>query len=225
MTQILPFLTDLAENNNRPWFEANKKRYTAALEEYTQIVTDALAEMGKLGMPVQEGVTAKDCIMRIYRDVRFSTDKSPYKKNMGGSIGPAGRKGVGPMVYLHVQPGESFLAFGMYQPEADRLKALRQEIDFNYNEFKGLMDEPAFKSFWGDVQGESLKTLPKGYDAANPAIDFLKKKEFFFVRNLTQKETNERIIPKLAAEGLKLSIPLYEFFSRTRVGDEAGWRS
>lgn len=220
MIKIIPFLTQLADNNNRPWFEAHKGEYKAALDEFTQIVTDAMAECGKLGMPPQEGVEAKNLIMRIYRDVRFSPDKSPYKKNMAASIAPGGRKGGGPAVYLHIQPGECFLGFGMYEMESDRLKRLRQELDYNYQEFKGLIEDPAFRTFWGEPKGEKLKTLPKGYEAQNPAIELLKMKQLYFIHDLKSNETNERIVPQLCAHALQLSLPVYEFFKRTRVGEE-----
>ena len=132
---VLDFLALLEENNNREWFQQNKKQYDEAKAEVESFVNSIIGGLAKFDESVKY-VEAKDCMFRIFRDVRFAKDKSPYKINMGAWITHAGRKSPGPGYYIHLQPGGSFLAAGVYMPEPDQLKKIRNEIYYNIAEFK-----------------------------------------------------------------------------------------
>jgi len=127
MKSILPFLTELEKNNNRDWFNANKSKYLEAKKEFDDFIEALITEL-QLIDPRVAGATAKNTVFRIYKDTRFSKDKTPYKNNMGAYIIGGGRKAQLPGYYIHLQPGESFIAGGMYAPAPDKLKAIRREI-------------------------------------------------------------------------------------------------
>lgn len=178
METIIPFLNKLSENNNREWFQANKKEFDKAQKELQSFI-NALIEKLKVSEPELGELTAKDCMFRIYRDTRFSKDKQPYKTNMGAVIAPGGRKSSKGCYYVHIDPNGCFLAGGRYMPEGEELKNIRQEIDYNLSEFESILNTDTFKKhFSGLDQNHRLKTTPKGYDAENPAIDHLKNKSF-----------------------------------------------
>lgn len=178
METIIPFLNKLSENNNREWFQANKKEFDKAQKELQSFI-NTLIEKLKVSEPELGELTAKDCMFRIYRDTRFSKDKQPYKTNMGAVIAPGGRKSSKGCYYVHIDPNGCFLAGGRYMPEGEELKNIRQEIDYNLSEFESILNTDTFKKhFSGLDQNHRLKTTPKGYDAENPAIDHLKNKSF-----------------------------------------------
>ncbi|MDX5320520.1 MAG: DUF2461 domain-containing protein [Bacteroidota bacterium] len=178
METIIPFLIDLSANNTKEWFTANKKRFEQAKKEVAQLVDTLIQELAK-EEPALKDLSAKDCMFRIYRDVRFSKNKEPYKTNMGAVIAPGGRKSSQAFYYLHLDPAGCFLAGGRYMPESDEIKNIRQEIDYNLDEFEKILSEASFKKhFKGLDDNERLKTTPKGYDADNPAIEYLKNKSF-----------------------------------------------
>lgn len=185
----LEFLTDLDQNNNKPWFDANRKRYEAAKKDFEQFV-GALLEANLEQLPELEGRKAKDCIFRIFKDVRFSKDKTPYKNNFGAGFGKGEKSAHGAGFYLHLQPGgNSFMGGGIWQPEAMHLKAIRQEIDYNLKEFKSIVESPSFKkTFKGLDTTDKLKKKPQGYEEDNPAIEYLKLKSFTAGARLTDKE-------------------------------------
>ncbi len=172
------FLRDLASNNNREWFDANRDRYTTAKEDFEVVVTDIIKGLAKTDPDFSE-LKAKDCIFRIFRDVRFGKDKTPYKPNFGAAFSKSGRKGSGAGFYLHIEPGgKCFIGGGLWQPEPDALKKIRQEIDYNFEDFKKIIDDKKFKKLFPEIEGEKLKKLPAGYTEDNPAIAYLKYKSF-----------------------------------------------
>ena len=174
----LDFIKDLQQNNERGWFQENKDRYEAAREDFLEVVQEVITKASAFE-PALEGQQAKDTMFRIYRDIRFSNNKTPYKDHLCAYLAEGGRKTINPGYYLHINPNnQSFLASGLWMPPAAELKAVRQEIDYNYNELKGIVDAQAFKKYFKDVQGEKLKTNPKGYDSENPAIDWLRHKSW-----------------------------------------------
>lgn len=178
MQSIIPFLQALSQNNNRDWFTAHKKDYEKAQKELSAFLELLIAELAKTE-PELIDLKPKDCMFRIYRDVRFSKNKEPYKTNMGAVIAPGGRKSAKAFYYLHLSPESSFLAGGHYMPEPDKLKAIRQEIDYNLSDLEKLMAKPDFKRFFNGLdQQEKLKNAPKGYELDNPALDYLKLKSF-----------------------------------------------
>ncbi len=174
---IFDFLRQLAANNTREWMNDHKSLYQSAKDDFEIIIRKYLEHLGKLD-PELSKLTPKDCIFRLHRDIRFSADKTPYKTNFGASMAPGGRKSPKATYYLHIQPDHSFIAGGIYMPQNDVLKLLRQEIDYNINEFLAITEDKSFKKYFSSLEGESLKKAPKGYDPDHPHIDVLKHKHF-----------------------------------------------
>jgi uncharacterized protein (TIGR02453 family) len=142
--QTLRFLSQLKKNNNKPWFDSHRVAYEAAridFGNFIQLLIDALQKQD----PSITGLTARDCLFRINRDIRFSNDKTPYKSNFGASIKRGGRKSGFAGYYFHLEPGASFVGGGLWMPDAPKLKMMRQEIDYNWEEFSGIIGNKGFK--------------------------------------------------------------------------------
>ena len=212
----LQFLTDLKANNDRDWFAANKPRYEAANKEFHQFVDALIAEIQKFD-PSLIHFTAKDCVFRIYRDVRFSKDKSPYKTHFGAHVTAASKKSeihTRAGYYLHLEPGATMLAGGAYVPESKWLAAIRQEIAYNTAEFNGILNSKDFKQYFGEMEGEKLKTTPKGYDADHPAIELLKHKSFLATHKCTDDKIASGDFLKHCAAVFKALHPFDQFLNR-----------
>jgi uncharacterized protein (TIGR02453 family) len=196
--ESLEFLKDLANNNNREWFLANKERYDKARENIIEFTGKLLSEMHKVDPGIDEALDPKKCVMRIYRDIRFSKNKTPYKTNFGISLPTTGLRPGGAEYYLQIQPGgNSFIGGGYWMPEAAHLKAIRQEIDYNAKDLKQIIDDKEFIKLFGDFRKqEQLKSVPREYSADNENIDLLKLKSFVAWHKITDKE----IIKNDAAE-------------------------
>jgi len=195
MDKILQFLTALRENNNREWFEQNKDWYLQVKAKHEQLLEKIIKELSKFDV-VAGTPAAKDCIFRIYRDVRFSKDKLPYKTHMGAFIAAGGRKSIRPGYYLHIEPGNSMISGGVYSPQPDVLKKLRDEIYFNSETFKNILNDKAFKEMFGNLWEDKLIRSPKDYDPLFPDIDLLKYKSYSVMRSLDDKEViSEQFIP------------------------------
>ncbi|KAA2244779.1 DUF2461 domain-containing protein [Chitinophaga agrisoli] len=174
----LKFLKNLDKNNNKEWFDTHKSDYQNAKADFESMVQQLIDGLNRQDSDL-EGLQVKDCVFRIYKDVRFSKDKTPYKNNMGASFSPGGRKSPRPGYYFHLQPGgNSFAGGGLWQPEAVNLKKVRQEIDYNFAEFQQIIGNKDFIKYFGKIEGEALKTVPQGYQPDNPAIAYLKLKSF-----------------------------------------------
>lgn len=180
---IFSFLTELKENNNKEWFAANKKRFDACRVTFAELVDELISHLAAQDEAF-EGLTAKECIFRIYRDVRFSKDKTPYKTSFSACIAPGGRKSSQAIRYFHLEPGNTILAGGIYQPDADRLKKIRQEIDYNADGLKAVLEDKAFKAYFDGLNGDKLKRPPKGYDAEHPDVELLKFKSYTVFYNV-----------------------------------------
>jgi len=212
----LQFLTDLKANNDRDWFTANKLRYEAANKEFHQFVDALIVEIQKFD-PTLVHYTAKDCVFRIYRDVRFSKDKSPYKTHFGAHVTAAPKKSeihTKAGYYLHLEPGATMLAGGAYLPEANWLKAIRQEIAYNTAEFKAILDDKNFKQIFGEMEGEKLKNMPKGYDTDHPAIELLKHKSFLMAHKPSDAEVLSDDFLQHCAKVFKALYPFDQFLNR-----------
>ena len=175
--ETLSFLKKLAKNNDREWFQANKKAFDAAQDNMTAFAGYLIGEIGKFDDAVA-GLDPKSCVFRIYRDTRFSKDKSPYKINLGAYIAPGGRKSMLPGYYFHVEPGRSFIAGGKHNPDGSELLKIRTAIADNTAEFLKIVNKKSFRETFGEMTGEKLKTVPKGFDPALKAVEYLKLKEF-----------------------------------------------
>lgn len=179
----LDFLEDLRFNNNKTWFDENRKRYDQARAYFEALVTDVIDHFS--GIEDLGKTTAKDCIFRINRDVRFSKDKTPYKSNFGALIGSGGRKTTERSYYINLEPGGSFIAGGVYAPLPEHTKAIREAIDSdNGKKLSTILKNTDFKKYFGEMQGDSLKTAPKGYASDHPAIELLKRKQFLAMHQI-----------------------------------------
>ena len=209
---IMGFLAQLASNNNRPWFEAHRPDYERARLLFESFVQELILGIGLF--EDMGGVTAKDCIMRIYRDVRFSKDKSPYKTGMGASIGPGGKKAYRFHYYLHLQPGgESMVAGGLHEPEPAQVNAFRAAISRDARPFKSIIADKGFRQYFGDVHGERLKTAPRGYDASDPEIELLRLKEVVAMHRLPDEAV---LAPRLEVHVLKVCAAMKPFLDYLR---------
>ncbi|MEI6883158.1 MAG: DUF2461 domain-containing protein [Bacteroidota bacterium] len=215
---ILDFLSKLKENNNREWFQANKKFYEEAKSELETFVDDLIPRMAAFE-PSLKYVTAKECMFRIFRDVRFSKDKVPYKTNMGAWITKGGRKSPGPGYYLHIQPGESMLAGGVYMPEPDKLKKIRQEVYYNAEEFKSILNEKtAQKYFNGLSDWDKQKLAPRDFPKDFPDIDLLKYRHYTITHMLDDKQVVKLDFSKIVIKVFGLMKPLNDFLERALNG-------
>ncbi|MCW3073363.1 MAG: hypothetical protein JWP69_432 [Flaviaesturariibacter sp.] len=214
--QTLRYLSGLKENNNKAWFDANRAQYEAAridFSNFIQLVIEALQKSD----PTITGTTARQAIFRINRDIRFSNDKTPYKSHFGASIKREGRKSGFAGYYFHLEPGASFIGGGLWIPESAPLKAVRQEIDYNWTEFNSILQDKSFKKTFGDLHkgGEvSLKTLPKGYEKDNPAIDYLKLKSFIAETKVSDEELTKATLHKKTVAAFETLKPLLDFINR-----------
>jgi len=212
ISETLNFLADLKQNNNREWFQANKQRYEAARYNAEQFTTALIAGLSKVDPNVDTGTDAAKCVMRIYRDIRFSKDKTPYKTFFGIHNLTAGKYADRMGYFIHLEPGNSYVAGGYWMPEGEHLKAIRQEIDYNADDLKEIVDKPAFKKLFGEFRDqERLKTVPGGYDAANENISLIKLKTFGAVHNLKDADLQQKDIAVKIAGICKEIYPLLQF--------------
>lgn len=213
-SSTLAFIRDLRLNNQREWFEQNRSRYEHARQDFIDFLETLLLGASDLE-PALVGQKPKDLLYRIYRDVRFSKDKRPYKDHICAYLADGGRKTINPGFYLHISPdNQSFLAGGLWMPPAPELKAIRQEIDYNFEELQKIIHAPDFQKYFGNLGGEKLKTTPKGYDAQNPAIALLRHKSWNASYPLPdQLITSEDFYAECLA-AMKAVKPLNDFFLR-----------
>ncbi|MCO5229849.1 MAG: DUF2461 domain-containing protein [Chitinophagales bacterium] len=207
------FFKELAENNHREWFQSEKYRYDKIFASSTQLVEKWILGLGKEYEFVLDN-DPKKSIFRIYRDVRFSKNKTPYKTHIGMAIGRGGRNSKWAGWYLHIEPGASFLAAGKWVPDNDELKAIRQEIDYNLSDFLSIIQQENIKSTFGDLDKEhTLKNAPKDYPSDHPAIEILKLKSFLFSKSYSDEEIlGENFIHQLITDSILL-IPFIQFLN------------
>jgi uncharacterized protein (TIGR02453 family) len=193
METTLDFLKKLKNNNNREWFDSNKTEYQASKEIFEEFVSELIKGINKFDKKVSLDLKPKDCTFRIYKDVRFSKDKTPYKNNMSASINPGGKKSNIPGYYFHLEPDACFLAGGVYMPMPDVLKAIRQEIDYNPLPLINVLKSASFKKeFNGLDEEDKLKNPPKGFNKDHAHSEILKNRHFI----VSQKFENKVILKK-----------------------------
>jgi uncharacterized protein (TIGR02453 family) len=213
----LKFLRDLKVSNHKEWFEANRKKYEAAKEDFALLVTDLIGKHGKKDETIA-ALTVKDCTFRINRDVRFSKDKSPYKTNFGASFNKSKKKGFFAGYYVHIEPGNnSFAGGGIWMPEADFVKKIRQEVDYNRKEFEGIVKSKKFVAQFEDLDKSAESSLirePKGYEKDNPAIEYLKLKSWVAMRPLTDEDVTGKDLSKKILAAFEALQPMVYFLNR-----------
>jgi uncharacterized protein (TIGR02453 family) len=224
--EAIQFLADLAANNDRNWFQPRKAEYERLLKEPLAALCTDLAELFRAGdIPLHADPARSP--FRIYRDVRFAKDKSPYKTNLGagfpwieGRAAPSGslhaegegRHSVGG--YFHFSPGEVFVGGGMWHPQPGRLAAFRQAVVNDPQTVRDALEDARFVDTFGKVNGEELKRVPSGYPANHPSAELLRLKDVVFGRRLSDKEALSRDLPELLADSLAAGLPVFRFLAR-----------
>ncbi len=211
--ETLDLLKKLEKNNNREWFQANKKAFDAAQDNVIAFTGSLIGSIGKFDADVA-GLDPKTCVFRIYRDVRFSKDKSPYKTNLGAYISPGGRKSMQPGYYFHIQPGQSFIAGGKHIPDGPELLKIRTAIANNTDEFLKTINKKSYKDIFGELHGDRLVKPPKGFDPDHKAVEYLKLKEFMAYTEFPDKVVISADFPKTLTKIAKEMYPLVAFLRR-----------
>lgn len=213
-SETIEFLKKLKKNNNRDWFGKNKSAYEKAMADFAGLVDAILPEAGKIE-PGLKGLNGKDCIFRIYRDVRFSKNKEPYKANFSAVFTVGGRKMEKAGLYLHLEPGKSFIAGGIHLPQPPVLAKIRQEIAYNGKEFRKILAAPTFKKFFKEFwDGDKLSLAPKGYEKDHPEIEYLKLKSFVVSTKLADGDFLKESFIKQLFEIFKAVKPIHDFLNR-----------
>ena len=212
---IFSFFSELENNNTREWFEPQKARFKALegeMKQFASVLTSAMNEHDSID---------KFKLFRLYRDVRFSKDKTPFKTHFGISFHrekPALRGGY----YLHIKPGDNFIATGFWNPEKDDLKRIRKEMEVDADEFRELMAQPSFKSVWGTLEGEEVKTAPKGFSKEDPNIDLIRKKAYLFTKKYSDKEVLAKDFLQKVNADFKAVRPFFDYMSSVLTTDLNG---
>ncbi len=210
---LIKFLESLGQNNNKEWFDANKIEYETLRKDWLNFVSELIPAFAAFDPSLQK-LEPKDCIFRINRDVRFAKDKSPYKTNFGCSLNAGGKKAEFFGYYLHIDAKGCFMAGGAYGPSPASLAAIRQEIDYNSKEFTSIVTHKTFVKTFGSLKGETLSRPPKGYEAENPSINYLKHKSFLAEHPLTQADVHSPKLIKQLVETGQAMKPLIDFLNR-----------
>ena len=217
----IQFLADLAEHNDRAWFQPRKADYERLLKEPLEALVAALAErFAARGIPLE--ADPKRSIFRIYRDTRFSKDKSPYKTNLGASFpwtegGSPDERAHGNGAYFHFQPGEMFAGGGMWMPDKTRLDAFRRAIVDDPGALRAALEEPGFVAVYGSVNShERLKRVPPGFPADHPMADMLRMKDVTFSRRMADDEVLSADLPDVLANDYAAALPVFRFLATLR---------
>ena len=216
--KVIKFLKQLSENNNREWFNENKATYLACNKEVENAVVKLVHKINNFD-PSIGNLEPKDSMFRIYRDVRFSHDKSPYKTNMGAVFAQGGRKSTKGCYYMHIEPNDCFIGGGIYMPETAVLKLLRKEIYYNAEEFKKILNGKDFKNmFPSGLGGDKLVKAPKDFPADFPDIELLKHKHYFVWHQVADSDLSSKDYLNKVVEVFKLVKPFNDFLNRAIEG-------
>lgn len=213
MKQVLTFLAELKQNNTREWFTANKDWYLEIKDRFDTIAAQLISEVSAFDSPIGL-LKPKDCTFRIYRDVRFSKDKDPYKSNMGMYLNRGGKNSRYAGYYLHIEPGGSFIGGGKWMPEADILKLIRLEVFHFPEEFKQIINAPDFVKKFDALSGEKLKKPPKDFPLDFPDIELLKLKSYTVGMNVTDEVVMSDLLLSQSVDAFKTMMPLIHFLNR-----------
>ncbi len=216
---IFTFLKSLQKNNNREWFAKHKEAFLIEQNYIEQFADALLYELNK--HDVIETLSGKKACYRIYRDVRFSKDKTPYSIYFSGSFKRATKYRRGGL-YFHLEPGNSWLAGGFWNPNADDIRLIRNDIIFDDKPLRKIINSKTFIATFGSLHGEQLKTKPKGFDAAHEAIDLLRYKQFLLIKKFTDAEVLSSDFVKQANQTFKNMRPFLDYISEVLVTDING---
>lgn len=217
--QSIDFLKTLGKHNDREWFAKNKDKYTAAHENMIGFASSLLAEMNKHDNIETE--SGKASLFRIYRDVRFSKEKTPYNTHWNGGFKRATKKLRGGY-YYHVEPGNSFIGGGFWGPETKDLQRIRQDIDLNYKDWRKMLTSKPLVQAFGGMTGTQLGTAPRGYAKDHPAIDLLRYKQFLLKHDFTDEEVLSPDFAKKVSDTFKKMRPFLDYMSDVLTTDANG---
>lgn len=209
----LIFLNKLKKNNNRNWFSANKQLYEEAKNDFEFFVADLIDSIAQFDETVI-GLEPKQCTFRIYKDTRFSKDKIPYKTNFGAAINQGGRKAERAGYYFHLEPDKCFIAGGRWMPSPEHLLMIRNAIAAKTSQFRRIVKAKDFKKYFKEIEGEKLKTTPKGFPKDHQAMEFLKFKNFIAYNKLDSKKVNSKILLNETAKVFKAMKPMIDFLNK-----------
>ena len=218
-SHTLKFLKELKKNNNKTWFDTHRKQYEAARTDFENFIQSVLDKHAKNDTDLKE-LTAKKCMFRINRDIRFAKDKSPYKTNFGASMDKGGKKSGLAGYYFHLEPGKSFLGGGIWMPQPDALKKVRQEIDYCLDEFKKIMTARKFQTLYGKLytgDGIQLSKVPQGFDKDNPAAEYLKFKSWLVLSDLNDSALISKELVQRTVDAFSIIQPFIKFLNRPLI--------
>jgi uncharacterized protein (TIGR02453 family) len=204
--QLFQFLKELKKNNTREWFNEHKptfQNFHTEAKVFYQAVEDRLQQTDQI---------EKHKVFRIYRDVRFSKDKTPYKSRFAGYFIRATQELRGGY-YLNIEPGNCIVGGGFYGPESDDLKRIRKEFEQDDSEIRAILNDKKFKSIFGELQGQELKSAPRGFNPEHPAIDLIRKKQFYVIRSFTDKEVQSLNFIDDVLETYQTIRPFFDYMS------------
>ena len=211
------FLKSLSKNNNKPWFDEHRYQYLESKSDFENFVSTLIKKTAVFDSDVKE-LQVKNCVFRINRDIRFSKDKTPYKTNMGASINRGGKKSIYAGYYFHLEPGDkSFVGGGLWMPEAENLKKIRQEIDYNLDEFKMIIQNKKFISEYKQLENGAdikLSNLPRGYDKDNSAAEYLKYKSLIATKYITDEDIAGKTLAEITIKAFNGLMPLIKFLNK-----------
>lgn len=209
-SKVFDFLKLIEKNNNREWFNDNKNLFLEAQSDFQDFTEELISEMGKFDETILK-LDAKKSLLRIYRDTRFSKDKTPYKTYFGASLG-MGKINTKAGFYLHVEPGKSFLGSGIYLPDSPVLKEIRKEISLFKDDFLKAIEDKDFKKYYNELDPEhKLKNVPQGFEKEDPMGEYLKLKSFIGVHNITNKDFSDKNAVKNISKIFEAAKPLNDF--------------
>ncbi|MBT9391672.1 DUF2461 domain-containing protein [Hymenobacter sp. NST-14] len=215
---LFDFLQDLARHNEREWFQAHKPTYDALRREFEGLVGQILRELAA-AEPALATLEARKCIFRIYRDVRFSKRKEPYKTHFSAYFAVGGKHSAGPGYYFQLGPnGQTMLAGGIYQPDKEQLTRIRQEIDYNGPALHAILENPDFRQFYPGLEGEQLKRPPAGYPANHPDLDLLRHKSFVVAHHLPDATVRQLHLAEYVPAAFRAQRPFADFLREAVEG-------
>jgi uncharacterized protein (TIGR02453 family) len=215
----LDFLKILKKNNDRDWFNSHKERYLTELKIIESFADALLGEMNK--HDVIETESGKKSLHRIYRDIRFSKNKTPYNTHWGGSFTRATKLRRG-SYYFHIEPGNTFISAGFWGPNAEDLKRIRDEFSYDPDTFRKILKQKTIVKNFGELKGEQIKTTPRGFSANDEAIDLLRYKQFLLRKTFTDKEVLSPDFYRMVSDNFKAMRPFLDYMTDALTTDVNG---
>lgn len=211
----ITFLRQLKRHNAKPWFDDHRTQYLDAKADFEALTTEIIRELGKSD-PDLGNLRVQDCVFRIYNDVRFRNDKTPYKTHFGAGINRGGKKVHFPGYYFHLEPGgHTYCGGGIWRPDAPELKKIRQEIDYNYKEFRSIVEDRKFVRLFGKIEDEgALMRAPQGYAEDNPAIGYLKMRNYIVGAGLNDEVLSSATLKRKIMQIFQTMKPFIDFLGR-----------